>query len=65
MKLVMVIVVVFDVIHKRPLLSSDGKLMETNKALRSYLHFHSIVYSFFLPVYYRSLVLLILYVNKA
>ena len=34
MKLVMVIVVVFDVIHKRPLLSSDGKLMETNKALR-------------------------------
>ena len=30
----------------------------------SYLHFHSIVYSFFLPVYYRSLVLLILYVNK-
>ena len=33
----MVIVVIFvvdDVIHKRPLLSSDGKLMEANKALR-------------------------------
>ena len=30
----MIIVVVFDVIHKRPLLSSDGKLMEANKALR-------------------------------
>ena len=32
----MVIVVIFvvdDVIHKRPLLSSDGKLMEANKAL--------------------------------
>ena len=29
----MIIVVVFDVIHKRPLLSSDGKLMEANKAL--------------------------------
>ena len=33
----MVIVVIFvvdDVIHKRPLLSSDGKLMEANKAPR-------------------------------
>ena len=31
----------------------------------SYLHFHSIVDSFFLPVYYRSFTLLSLYVNKA
>ena len=31
----------------------------------SYRHFHSIVDRSFLPVYYRSLVLLSLYVNKA
>ena len=31
---IVVIVVVFDVIHKRSPLSSDGKLMGANKALR-------------------------------
>ena len=43
----MVIVVIFvvdDVIHKRPLLSSDGKLKEANKALHFFNSSWEVIY---------------------